>query len=169
MAVRLCFVISDKWEFQLLCIFINTQDRQPFKIVAVATQVVAVRWCPCDLNLHFSSNVESLFMCLLAIRMSLLVKCLAHRFCALLFWFCWILRVFYTEHNAFCIGYVFSSTFFLFVSCLLVFLIVSFEEQKFAFDDYLRTFNLCFWYSVVLYKIKNRFCRNAVLLATMRK
>ena len=30
----------------------------------------------CDLNLDFSSNVENLFMCLFAIHISLLVKCL---------------------------------------------------------------------------------------------
>ena len=98
----------------------------------------------CDLNLHFSSQVENLSMCLFAIRISLLVKCLAHRFCPLLFCFCSIIRVFYTKYNKFCTGHIFSSTFFLFVSCLLVFLIVSFEEQKFAFDDYLRTFKLVF-------------------------
>lgn len=45
---------------------------------------------------------------------------------------------------------------------LLVFLIVSFEEQKFAFDDYLQHL-ICVFDTVWFFTRLNRFCRNAVL------
>ena len=86
------------------------------------------------------SDVEHLFMCLLAIWMSSLEKVSVHVFCLFLHWIICFLGV---EFDQFFIdfGYYpvsdmsFANIFSHSVSCLLVLLIVSLAVQKFYFDE----------------------------------
>lgn len=95
-ALPFCFLMSSVWDSNCSASLSTLNIFSLLNCGWVRTCVVSSH---CDFNLDCSSNVEHLFISLFVIHTSLLVKYLVIDFVLffLSYWFCWIVRLFYTE------------------------------------------------------------------------